>query len=881
MRWSTHVHRISRIINFHNSFVRRVAVTFRQSCRTLVWAAACGIITAASCAPLVTGLAFDLVLGDRFGADPGDPVYAPKSFVNWETPHVSPLDITPDGSKLLAVNTPDNRLEVFDITGGSPVWTASIFVGLDPVTVRVRDDNEAWVVNHVSDSISIVNLLKENVVRTLRPGDEPTDVVFAGGRAFVVCSQLNQVMAYGLADLAASPISIPIEGEDPRAIAVSPDGGNVYAAIFESGSDTSIVPPEIVSDPNGPYEGLNPPPKFGDEGFAELIEQMPIRPRSSIIARKNEQGDRWLDDNGRDWASLISWDLHTHDVAVIDSESLNVSYVNSLMNLNMQLSARSDGLFTVVGTEATNEIRFEPAVTGRFVRSVLAIVDPNDPAGKSIVDLNPHLADEYAAGISTIPQEERAASIADPRGVVWTSDGTTGYVSGMGSNNVAVIDSAGSRLATIEVGAGPTGLALDESRNRLYVLNKFDTTISTIDTSTNTENERAGMFDPTPEAILLGRPFLYNARLTSGLGVTACGSCHVDARMDQISWDLGDPTGEVQEFDQTCEDLRPDISPVLCEDFHPIKGPMATQTLQGIIGQEPLHWRGDRNDLSDFNPAFVGLNGAERQLTSEEMSRFEAFLATIQFPPNPNRNLDNSLKGSLDGADPRRGREIFLNDAIDGDDFALFSCNRCHQLPNGTNRTIIPRSQLGEPQGAKVPQLRNMYEKTGFTKDSQANNRGFGFLHDGSLATINEFLHFDRFLFGDGPVNEQRRQDVIAFVMSLSVDTHAAIGLQVTLDGINNSDPEVVSLLDLMAALADEGDVGLVVKGRQGGQTRGYMYIGGGLYQSDRAGQQIGELLLRLSAGVGAELTWTVVPLGSETRIGVDRDLDGVLDGDV
>ena len=39
---------------------------------------------------------------------------AQSSFVNYETPHVHPLPLTPDGATLLAVNTPDNRLEVFD-----------------------------------------------------------------------------------------------------------------------------------------------------------------------------------------------------------------------------------------------------------------------------------------------------------------------------------------------------------------------------------------------------------------------------------------------------------------------------------------------------------------------------------------------------------------------------------------------------------------------------------------------------------------------------------------------------------------------------------------------------------------------------------------------
>ncbi len=34
-----------------------------------------------------------------------------QSFVNWENAHVHPLDLTPDGQSLLAVNTADNRLE--------------------------------------------------------------------------------------------------------------------------------------------------------------------------------------------------------------------------------------------------------------------------------------------------------------------------------------------------------------------------------------------------------------------------------------------------------------------------------------------------------------------------------------------------------------------------------------------------------------------------------------------------------------------------------------------------------------------------------------------------------------------------------------------------
>src|SRR5262245_19625266 len=105
---------------------------------------------------------------------------AAQPFVNWENPHVHPLDMTPDGQTLLALNTPDNRLEGFDISGGSPVKVGSVPVGLDPVSVRARNNTEVWVVNHISDDVSIVSLTSMNVIRTLRGEDEPCDVVFGG-----------------------------------------------------------------------------------------------------------------------------------------------------------------------------------------------------------------------------------------------------------------------------------------------------------------------------------------------------------------------------------------------------------------------------------------------------------------------------------------------------------------------------------------------------------------------------------------------------------------------------------------------------------------------------------------------------------------------------
>src|SRR6185436_15953868 len=145
---------------------------------------------------------------------------------------------------LLAVNLPDDRLEVFSLASGSPVHAASIPVGLDPVSVRARSNTQAWVVNHVSDSVSIVDLQSGQVIQTLLTDDEPCDVVFAGSplRAFVSCSQANTIDVFDPSQRGAPPLRVSIDGEDPRELALSPAGDKIYAAIFESGNRTTIIP---------------------------------------------------------------------------------------------------------------------------------------------------------------------------------------------------------------------------------------------------------------------------------------------------------------------------------------------------------------------------------------------------------------------------------------------------------------------------------------------------------------------------------------------------------------------------------------------------------------------------------------------------------------
>ncbi|MBL8861224.1 MAG: hypothetical protein JNK02_04350 [Planctomycetes bacterium] len=877
---------------------------------------------------------------------------AQSSFVNWEHPHVHPLHLSPDGTRLAAANTADGTVELFDVSGPSVAHVAVVAVGVDPVSVRWRTNGELWVVNHVSDSVSVIDVAALNVIATLGTDDEPADVVFAGSpqRAYVSCSQANTIQVFDPANLQAPPVVIPIVGEEPRALSASVDGSRVYCAIFESGNRTTILgggavtnigdPPNVVNDANGPWGGQNPPPNAGAVFSPPIAPGLPTPPRVGLIVRKNGAGS-WRDDNGGDWTSKVSgpnaadsgrvpgWDLADHDVAIVDTATNTVGYARGLMNICMALAIAPNGDVTVVGTEATNEIRFEPVVNGTFVRVKLARITA---AGSNVanVDLNPHLT--YS--VPTVPQALRNESIGDPRAIVWNAAGTKGYVAGMGSNNVVVVDPSGARAGlspTIAVPEGPTGLALDEARGRLYVLSKFAGRLSVVSTATEALVQVIGFHDATPAAIRNGRKHLYDTHKNSGLGQVACASCHVDARRDGLAWDLGDPAGAMAPVaGNNLGASLPGLNTGF-QDFHPMKGPMTTQTLQDIIGKEPLHWRGDRRGLEDFNGAFTGLQGDDAQLTPAEMQEFEDFLASLHFAPNPYRNFDNTLPTALPlPGHFRTGRfglaeqPLPAGNAVQGlSDYRTLTldggnirCVTCHTLPTGagTDYRLVggtlqpfPVGPNGERHLAlvsvdgstnvsmKIPQMRDDYEKTGFHLRQLVSTRGFGVLHDGSVDSLERFVAEPVFTV----TSDQQVANLVAFVKALSgsdlpggstnplvqmppgppsQDTHALVGRQLTLAA--SPDPGQSATLGQFTGQADLARVGLVAKGRRGGLLRGWSYLGGGNWQSDRAGEASTTAALTGASGAGAELTFTVVPRLSQTRIGIDRDLDGWYDRD-
>jgi YVTN family beta-propeller protein len=806
-----------------------------------------------------------------------------EGFTNFETEPVRPLALAPDGRLLYALNTADDRLEIFDAQGESLRSIGETAVGLRPVALALRGD-QVWLVNHLSDSVSVVDVsdpARPKVIHTLQVGDEPRGIVVAGpnrDRIFVAAAYRGETLTPGIgraqlwifdaARPTAPPEKLILFGSKPRALAASVDGRQVYASVYLSGNGTASVSGEDavrlgrarqVYFDNVPYSA---PPKHGP------------------ILKHSERG--WRDYEDRDWSAAVPFELPDYDLFVIDAAAEQPRVIHSvskvgtvLFNLAVQPGS---GEIWVSNTEALNHIPHESRLNGRFAQNRITRVIPHGAGYRTFVNhLNPHVE-----SVAPAARAMRELSLAQPVDLVFQPNGKEAYVAAFGSGKIGVLDAKGAVIDRITVGFGPGGLALDSRRGRLYVLNHLEATISVVDVrQRRTVAKTALRHDPTPTVIKRGRGFFYDAMSTSGFGDLSCASCHVFGDVDGLAWDLGGPVGPSIDYPAG---LRSTGLAEPRQALHPLKGPMVTQTLRGLAGTAPYHWRGDRfglptapggdlESLKDFKPAFVDLLGRSEEIPDDAMDALAQFIFTIRFPPNPFQRLDRLMNG-----EERAGFEFFIGPFLSG--AGQQNCVSCHQLPTGTNRMInFEGPQVGRDM--KTAQLRNVYDKIGRFNSAGPQVAGFGLLHDGTFDTVVNFLRLEVFFF---PGKSEAEKDVVRrqlhhYVMAFDSGMAPAVGRQLTVVGEPSAENrKLLYLLEIRSA-AEECD--LTARVWEGERQRGWLYRSYA-YHADRRGQtplETDALLGRYRTSK-EPITFTCVPPGDGQRSALDREMNGMLDGD-
>jgi DNA-binding beta-propeller fold protein YncE len=910
--------------------------------------------------PYVLTATITLAAGGRVDAET-------RSFHAFESGQVRPLALSPSRKLLYAVNTPDSRLEIFQVTATGLVHARSVQVGLEPVAVAARTEDEVWVVNHLSDSVSVIKIedlgqapdLKVRVERTLLVGDEPRDLVFAGPnrrRAFITAAHRGQNVPFdpqfftpgvGRADvwvfdaqnlgagLGGTPLTIlALFTDTPRALAVTPDGATVYAAGFLTGNKTTSFI-ELLLD-----ESQRIGPLTNHAGVAQ--------PKVGLIL--HHDGAHWVDVLGRVWDHVVNFRLPDKDVFAIDAmanppaqkagEAGWFAGVGTVL-YNMAVNPASGRVY-VSNTDARNMVRFEgpgvfgpSTVRGHHNENRITVLRPSGAPRVAPRHLNKHI--DYGRCCDPLPNDENERSLAIPTGMAVSSDGSTLYVAALGSSKIGVFDTGQIEddsfvpdpAAHIALsGGGPTGLVLDEQRGRLYAMTRFDNSVAVVDLASRAEVSKVALYSPEPPSVTEGRPFLYDAKLSSSRGDSACATCHVFGDLDALSWDLGNPDG----------DPLPNLNPILPgffgfadpvdPSFQPMKGPLSTQSLRGMANHGPMHWRGDRNGALEaptaqpdggaydehaaflkFNPAFVGLLGRHEQLPAADMQKFATFILQVMYPPNPVRALDNSLTERQ-----AAGRDHYMN-AVGktGTD----RCNDCHVLdPSGNAEygvalpgffgTAGDSARSPFPQVFKVPHLRNMYQKVGmfgsFSPELVFDPipghmghlgdqiRGFGVSRAGDIDSllrfVSNFANLARFPFHPNPGGLPSGEDMslklglAEFMLAFPSNLAPIVGQQVTFSS-SSSSAAVQDRIALLKARAVAGECELVAKLTKSDGERGFLHFAGMYLTDSQHEPPLGEAALQGRAlAPRASLTYTCAPPGAGRRLGIDRDLDDVLDAD-
>ncbi|HXM40129.1 MAG TPA: YncE family protein [Bryobacteraceae bacterium] len=734
---------------------------------------------------------------------------APSAFANFEEAQTNPVRLSADGTILFAVNTPNASLSVFDVTTpGSPSLLSEIPVGLGPVSVNPRTDDEVWVVNQVSNSVSVVSVSQGIVVDTISVKPEPMDVVFAGSQAYISVSRANAVVVVDTSTHA--PIStLPVFGGSPRALAVSPTGSTVYAAFAIAGNATTVIPANLA-----PVQcGVKGQTKFNPAQCVPAFNPaLPTPPEVALIVAATDP----------DWSSDIKYKMPDNGVVAINTGATPsvAGYYSGVGTINLGLAVNPvSGDLYVANTAALNLTSFEPNLDGHWVNNQITRIQVASGTVTPF-NLNPNV------NYSILPNPAAlSTALAQPAGVVFDPSGNFMYVASFGTDRVAQVSTSGNVNWFVEVNPqsvgsavspttkrGPRGLALNSQAQTLYSLNRISNTISVIDTGTKAvTGEIAVGADPTPSLLKAGRGFLYDAKL-SGNGMGACASCHVDGDMDHLAWNLGNPAGSMTSVVQNGVTI----------EFHPMKGPMTTQTLRGLLNLSPYHWRGDMADFAAFNVAFNELMGGA-ELSDPDMALYTNFANSILFLPNPNENLDRTLPTSLNGGDPATGQTDFLT--IDGTGTATMkgTCNQCHTSNNfgpGSDRVIQTAGVPDGSQPLKVPELRNIYQKLLFNTSAANTIDGFGLGHDGSFPGLLAFLSSPLF----SAYTAAEKTDIIAYSVCFDTGTAPAVGYTITLTAatIGNSTPETD--WTTLQSQASAGNIDLIGRGTIKGQLHGLLY---------------------------------------------------------
>ena len=536
--------------------------------------------------------------------------------------------VSDDGGTLAISNQSGHSVTFVDAR--SKKVTGEVPVQVQPESsVFSHDGRTLYVCNAESDNVSVIDVGNKAVVKTIKTGDWPCSIKLSkdGSKAYVTCSG----SMWNSVDIIDTAMNSKI-GEirtthyGPRDIAISPDGKTAAVALDTTGK-------------------INRGIDFVDLATGKVIEHRNIyqsanlrgiayTPDGAYVLVTMEQPKNWLPVCEAENAQIFS-----NNLAVVETKkggkvaSMPLDEHNNYDGNPYGLAVSSDGKYVYIG------IRSMHRVTVLDLEKLLAIV-------------------------SSSTQEE---------------------LDDMKNDLTLMVDYLVKR---VNVGLGPSSVALSPDDKTLYAANYFTNDLSIIQTGDDPQVmdtvQTGVVWEPLPRGEPLTVPevhyrvkhspykselvrygqFQFNEASWTLQGEYSCASCHYErGQTTGLIWDLGDEGWGSWKNTKYIRGGRY-LPPFRHEGFtgHPDEIVGAASSIDRVCGRDP------------------GFVFRSENFSPERLEALIAYIRSLEFTGSPFRNEDGSLTEAQ-----KRGWKVFSD--------AKVGCIECHPGDPKNPRALFSDAQ--------------------------------------------------------------------------------------------------------------------------------------------------------------------------------------------
>jgi DNA-binding beta-propeller fold protein YncE len=565
-----------------------------------------------------------------------------------------------------------------------------------PADVAVLPDGgRALTATHTSDSISLLDLSAGKVLVEQPCGHKPAGIACSrdGRRAAVSNLWSGTVMLLDIGEHTLRPVATAAVGPLPRGIVFAPDGGSVYVAVA------------------GAHEVVQL-----DWQTRQIVRRWPApsEPRRVALTR---DGRCLAAVSGRS-AQVRGWETQT-------GKLLWERTIDNAFNVHGLSWAPDDQQMVVAHLhDRRHGISEQNVVEGWALDNRLTRLT-REPDAKT----------EFWQ----IALDVRGKAVGDPCGLAFSQDGAWLALAAAGTHELLIFRNAivpwnsgdpgdfieaalavdDAKLRRVPLGGRPMAVQFAGATNQAVVANYLLDAVQVVDAKSGEVVRTIPLGGPPQQSLARQGEAIFHDALRSRHQWFSCHTCHVDGHTSARNFDtLNDGS---------------------------FGNPKLTPSLRGVTHTGPWTWHGWQTDLGRAVEKSLTDTMFGPKPTAHDVKAVLAYLATLDHPPNPQRQSNGALTPAAE-----RGQSVFRGKA---------HCSHCHQ---GEYYTSTKNYDVKiEPDGSDYdlwnpPSLRSLWDRGPY-------------LHDGRADTLEELLtvHHTPEKLGGQVLTAEERADLIAFLNSL------------------------------------------------------------------------------------------------------------------